>query len=255
MDVANVVSNSGISGVQYETKNTATTQKKTDSPDSKTKDADVGVVVEFSNDSTVSNKVSTVNDKVSFYGATVTKEQSEKLQDVITRLEEQGGDNIGQSWNLGAYAQLGMKTSQLAYACKEMGLSDDATDQITGAYKAQAEEKMNTLNNLMNTVKKYAPVVMDKLYDLIKENDPKAYAEYKQRAASRGNQPSSIELNQEAGNALFDIFSNLDISSKDNFRSSFEKALKGFEGCFLDDMLDVWKPQADELMKRFMNFL
>lgn len=135
-----------------------------------------------------------------------------------------------------------------------MGLSDDVTDQITGTYKAQAEEKMDILNNLMNTVKKFAPVVMDKLYDLIKENDPEAYAQYKQRAASRGNQPSTIELNQEAGNALFDIFSNLDVSSKDNFKSSFEKALAGFGGFFLDNMSDVWKPQQDALMKRFMGF-
>lgn len=199
--------------------------------------------------------MNTVNDKVSFYGATMTKEQSEKLQDVITQIEEQGRDNIGKSWDLGAYAQFGLETSQLAYACKEMGLSDDVTDKVIGAYKAQAEEKMNTLNNLMNTVKKFAPVVMDKLYDLIKENDPEAYKLYKERAASRGNQPSTIELNQEAGNALFDIFSNLDVSSRDNFNSSFEKALVGVGEFFLDDMSDVWKPQQDALMKRFMGFL
>lgn len=252
MDISSVAANTGV---QYEAKNTGTTQKKTETK-SNSETKDVGVVVEISSgNNAVPNKVNTVNDKVSFYGATVTKEQSEKLQDVITQIEEQGGDNIGQSWELGAYAQLGLKTSQLAYACKEMGLSDDVTDQITGTYKAQAEEKMNTLNNLMNTVKKFAPVVMDKLYNLIKENDPEAYAQYKQRAESRGNQPNTIELNQEAGNALFDIFSNLDISSRDNFKSSFEKALAGFGEFFLDDMSDVWKPQQNALMKRFMDFL
>lgn len=224
--------------------------------DSAEKVKDAGVVVEISGgNGAASDKVSSINDNVSFYGATVTKEQSEKLQDVITQLEEQGGGNNSQSWNLGSYAQLGLKTSQLAYACKEMGLFDDVADQITGAYKAQAEEKINTLNNLMNTVKKFAPVVMDKLYNVIKENDPEAYKLYKERAASRENQLSTIELNQEAGNALFDIFSNLDISSRDNFKSSFEKALAGFGEFFPDDMADAWKQQQDALMKRFLSFL
>lgn len=251
MDISSVVANTGV---QYEAKNTGTAQKKTETK-SNYEAKDTGVVVEISSgNSATSNKVNTVNDTVSFYGATVTKEQSEKLQDVITQIEEQGGDNIGQSWNLGAYAQLGLKTSQLAYACKEMGLSDEAAERITGAYGKQAEGKMNTLNNLMNTVKKFAPIIMDKLYDVIKENDPEAYKLYKERAASRGNQPDTIALNQEAGKALFDIFSNLDVSGKDNFKSSFEKALAGFGEFFLDDMADVWKPQQDALMKRFMSF-
>lgn len=55
---------------------------------------------------------------VSFYGASMTKEQSEKLQSVIKDLEEQGHENLGDSWNTAAYAQLGLKVSQLSYACK-----------------------------------------------------------------------------------------------------------------------------------------
>lgn len=257
MDISNVAANSGVSGGQYETKNTSTTQKKTEPPNSKAKDADAGVVVEISNNSTAPKKVGTINDNVSFYGATVTKEQSEKLQDVITQLEGQGGDNNGQSWNLGSYAQLGMKTSQLAYACKEMGLSDDVTDQITGAYKAQAEEKINTLNSMLGKLKEIAPKEMEKLYQLIKKNDPEAYELYKQRAASRGNQPSTIviDLQRQAGHIIYDIFSNLDVSSKDNFMGSFEKALADFGEFFPDEMTDAWKQQQDELMKRFTAFI
>ena len=254
MDISSVAANTGV---QYEAKNTGTAQKRTETKSgSETKD--VGVVVEISNgNGSTSNKVNTVNDNVSFYGATVTKEQSEKLQDVITKIEEQGGDNSSQSWNLGSYAQLGMKTSQLAYACKEMGLSDDVTDQITGAYKAQAEEKVNTLNNMLDKLKEIVPKEMEKLYQMIKKNDPEAYKLYKERAASRGNQTNAtvIEHLQQAGNAIFDNFSNLDISSKDNFKNSFEKALAGFGEFFPDDMTDVWKPQQDALMKRFMSFL
>lgn len=255
MDVASVVSSSGVCGVQYETNNTSTTQKKTEPPESKTKDA--GVVVEISNNSTAPKKMGTVNDNASFYGATVTKEQSEKLQDVITQLEGQGGDNNGQSWNLGSYAQLGMKTAQLAYACKEMGLSDDVTDQITGAYKAQAEEKVNTLNSMLGKLKEIVPKEMEKLYQLIKKNDPEAYELYKQRAASRGNQSSTIviDLQRQAGQTIYDIFSKLDVSSKDNFKGSFEKALADFGEFFPDEMTDAWKQQQDELMKRFTAFI
>ena len=247
MDISSVAANTGV---QYEARNTGTAQKKTETRSNyDTKNS--GVVVEISNGN------GTASDKVSFYGAAVTKEQSEKLQDVITQLEEQGGGNNSQSWNLGSYAQLGMKTSQLAYACKEMGLSDDVTDQITGAYKAQAEEKMNTLNNMLDKLKEIVPKEMEKLYQMIKKNDPEAYKLYKERAASRGNQTNVavIEHLQQAGNAIFDTFSNLDVSSKKNFINSFEKALAGFGKFFSDDMADVWKPQHDALMKRFMSFL
>lgn len=100
----------------------------------------------------------------SFYGASVTKEQSDKLQSVIKGLEEQPNGNLGDSWNVRAYAQLGLKVSQLSYACKEIGLSDEAAEQITSAYGKQAEEKINKVNSMMESVAKQVKMEQEKFY-------------------------------------------------------------------------------------------
>lgn len=39
-------------------------------------------------------------------------------------------------------------------ACKEMGLSDEAAEQITTAYGKQAEEKINKVNSMVEFVAK-----------------------------------------------------------------------------------------------------
>ncbi|MCM1049567.1 MAG: hypothetical protein NC433_14215 [Clostridiales bacterium] len=118
-------------------------------PDSEIKD--LGVIVEISKDTSEAQRIS---ETVSFYGASMTKEQSDKLQSVIKDLEEQLNGNLGDSWNVGAYAQLGLKVSQLSYACKEIGLSDEAAEQVTSTYGKQAEEKINKISNMMESAAK-----------------------------------------------------------------------------------------------------
>ena len=162
MDVSNV---GAARGHQYEPKTASALQEEVkNTPDSERKD--LGVIVEISKDSPEAQRISetvrqrikgqqrgkgnpsmhriingdSVNGMVSFYGASVTKEQSEKLQSVIMDLEKQGfvkatpdvngsyqaGDEaLGSTLEPGTYAQLGLKVSQLAYACKEMGLTDE----------------------------------------------------------------------------------------------------------------------------------
>lgn len=200
-------------------------------------------------------KVTGVQDKVSFYGASVSKEQSEKLQDAIVQIEEQSNDWSGGSWEFDRYAQMGLKVSELEYTCKEMGLSDDVTDCITGTYKAQIQEKLSKQLDMLDTLKEVGRKVMNEYYDMLKEKNPELYAKYKQRAEARGKQPHTIDLHKEAARELFDVFSGLDTSSRDNFKSSFQQALSGFGSVFLGGMEDVWKPQQDALRQKFMNFI
>ena len=61
--------------------------------------------------------------------------------------------------------------------------------------------------------------------------------------------------------ALHIMFANLDVSSKENFKSSFENALAGFGNYFVSDPIENYngtsreQMQLDELVKRFQNFL
>ena len=143
------ISNVGAAGgYQYQPKTANDLKEEVrNTPDSEKKD--LGVNVEISKDSPEAQRLSEAvqqriqngergkygnvthrivgnssNGMVSFYGASVTKEQSDKLQSVIKDLEEQTNGNLGDSWNVGAYAQLGLKVSQLSYACKEIGLTE-----------------------------------------------------------------------------------------------------------------------------------
>ncbi len=74
-------------------------------------------------------------------------------------------------------------------------------------------------------------------------------------AAARGNQPHTVDLHKEAAKDLFDVFSGLDTGSRDSFKGSFQDALSDFGSFFLAGMEDVWKPQQNTLMDRFMSFL
>ncbi len=209
---------------------------------------------------------------VSFYGASVTKEQSEKLQSVIKDLEQQGfvkatpnadgsyqaGDEaLGSNLEPGTYAQLGLKVSQLSYACKEMGLSDEAVGQITGAYAKQAEEKINKVNSMIEFAVKQ-----------IKIEQEKFYKEYGKPAGRAGSSPAenttgkdSVEVNRKSNSDIFKMFASLDVSSKDNFQASFESALAGFYNYFADDPIENYngtsreQMQLEELTKRFHSFL
>ena len=214
MDITSVTSSTGT---QYEAKNIAT-KKEGLATDPNTKD--LGVIVEVSKDSELAAKMAeavsgmsrtydtstrrviygdnvSADGMVSFYGASVTKEQSGKLQSVITELEEQGHtkEALGNSFEPGTYAQLGLKVSQLSYACKEMGLSEDATKQITDTYGKQTEEKIGRVNGMMDALKTKMGELKQNLYKEIQEKGNNgAYNRYQQAAKSRaGERDSSAE--------------------------------------------------------------
>lgn len=294
MDISNV---GAASGYQYQPKTTSNLQEEVrNTPDSETKD--LGVIVEISKDSPEAQKISevikqridgqqrgkgnpsmhriisgdSVNGMVSFYGASVTKEQSEKLQSVIMDLEQQGfvkaspdangnyqaGDEaLGSTLEPGTYAQLGLKVSQLAYACKEMGLSDEAAEQITSAYGKQAEEKINKVNSMIEFAAKQVKIEREKFYQ---EHGAPAYRVGSSSARNTTGK-DSVEVNKESNSDIYKMFANLDVSSKENFRSSFEYALVGFRNYFISDPIENYNGtsreqiQLDELIKRFNNFI
>ena len=290
MDVSNV---GATSAYQYEPKITSALQEEVkNTPDSEKKD--LGVIVEISKDSPEAQRISetikqriegqqrgksttnhriisgnSVNGMVSFYGASVTKEQSEKLQSVIMDLEQQGfvkaspdangnyqaGDEaLGSTLEPGTYAQLGLKVSQLAYACKEMGLSDEAAEQITSAYGKQAEEKINKVNSMIEFAAKQIKIEQEKFYQ---EHGTPAYRSVQ---ASDTTEIKSVEVNKKTNSDIYRMFANLDVSSKEKFQSSFENALVGFRNYFINDPIENYNGtsreqiQLDELLKRFNIF-
>lgn len=200
---------------------------------------------------------------VSFYGASMTQEQSEKLQGIIKDLEGQGNSGLGDSWNVGAYAELGMKVSQLSYACKEMGLSDDAAAQVTKTYGQQAEEKMNKYNDMLSSLQEKVREEREKFY---KEHGTPHYrkgaAEIKESLVHKSSSgKSGVELNIEANRDIYQMFSNLDTSSKEAFADSFEKAVAGFKNYLAGGDVPIFtgtgaqQTQLEELAKRFQSFL
>jgi hypothetical protein len=219
-----------------------------------------------------------VNGMVSFYGASVTKEQSEKLQSVIMDLEQQGfvkatpdangsyqaGDEaLGSTLEPGTYAQLGLKVSQLSYACKEIGLSDETAEQVTSAYGKQAEEKINKVNSMIEFAAKQVKIEQEKFY---KEHGTPHYRkgaeELKESLVNKSaSGKTGVELNREANSDIYKMFSNLDVSSKEKFVSSFENAVDSFKNYYAGGEVQIFtgtdkeQSQLDELVKRFQSFL
>lgn len=278
MDVSNV---GAAGGYQYQPKTANDLKEEVrNTPDSEKKH--LGVIVEISKDlpeavqqriqngergryGNVAHRVvgNGANGMASFYGASVTKEQSEKLQSVIKDLEQQPTGNLGDSWNVGAYAQLGLKVSQLSYACKEIGLSDEAAEQITSAYGKQAEEKINKVNGMIESVAKQVKIEQEKFY---KEhgtpNYRKGAAEMKESLVNKSaSGKTSVELNREANTDIYKMFSNLDVSSKEKFVGSFAKAVDSFKNYYAGGEVQIFtgtdkeQSQLDELVKRFQGFL
>lgn len=267
----------GMSDLQEEVRNTPDSEKK-----------DLGVIVEISKDSPESQRLSeavqqriqngkrgkygnvahravgnSANGKISFYGASMTKEQSDKLQNVIKDLEEQPNGNLGDSWNVGAYAQLGLKVSQLSYACKEIGLSYEAAEQITVAYGKQAEEKINKVNGMIESAAKQVKIEQEKFY---KEHGAPHYrkgaAEIKESLVNKSvSGMTGVELNRVANGDIYKMFSNLNVDSKEKFVSSFMKAVDNFKNYYAGGEVQIFKgtdkeqAQLDELVKRFHKFL
>ncbi len=294
MDISSVTNSIGV---QYEAKNTSSKKEglATD-PNNK----DLGVIVEVSKDSELAAKMAdavsrrsrtydtptrrviygnsvSANGMVSFYGANVTKEQSEKLQSIITKLEElgyvkqaakadgiyqAGEEAIGNSFEPGTYAQLGLKVSQLSYACREIGLSEAVTKQITATYSKQAKNKMNRANGLIDALKTQMGEQKQKLYQMIREKGSNgAYERYEQAAQGRAGEKDSVEANQEINTDIYKMFANLDTGSKEIFQSSFQNALTEFQTYFADSPIENYtgtekeQIQLNELLKRFHSFL
>ncbi|MBD5545335.1 MAG: hypothetical protein HDR01_14140 [Lachnospiraceae bacterium] len=278
MDVSDV---GAAGGYQYQPKTANNLKEEVrNTPDSEKKH--LGVIVEISKDlpeavqqriqngergryGNVTHRVvgNGANGMASFYGASVTKEQSDKLQSVIKDLEQQPTGNLGDSWNVGAYAQFGLKVSQLSYACKEIGLSDEAAEQITSAYGKQAEEKINKINGMIESVAKQVKIEQEKFY---KEhgtpNYRKGAAEMKESLVNKSaSGKTSVELNREANGDIYKIFSNLDVSNKEKFVSSFTKAVDSFKNYYAGGEVQIFtgtgkeQSQLDELVKRFHSFL
>lgn len=284
MDVSNV---GAVGGYPYQPKTAKDLKEKVrNTPDSEKKD--LGVIVEISKDAPEAQRLSEkvqqriqngergkydntahrvvgngASGMASFYGVSMTKEQSDKLQSVIKDLEEQPNGNLGDAWNVGAYAQLGLKVSQLSYACKEIGLSDDAAEQITSTYGKQAEEKISKINNMLESVAKQVKIEQEKFY---KEHGTPHYrkgaAEMKESLVNKSaSGKTSVELNREANSDIYRMFSNLDVSSKEKFVGSFEKAVDSFKNYYAGGEVQVFtgtdreQSQLDELVRRFHSFL
>lgn len=282
------ISNVGAAGsYQYQPKTANDLKEEVrNTPDSEKKD--LGVIVEISKDSPEAQRLSEAvqqriqngergkygnaahrivgnssNGMVSFYGASVTKEQSDKLQSVIKDLEEQPNGNLGDSWNVGAYAQLGLKVSQLSYACKEIGLSDEAAEQVISTYGKQAEEKINKVNSMIESAAKQIKIEQENFY---KEHGTPNYrkdaAEIKESFVNKSaSGMTNVELNREANSDIYKMFSNLDVSSKEKFVSSFGKAVDSFKKYYAGGEVQIFtgadkeQSQLDELVKRFHSFL
>lgn len=284
MDISNI---GAVGGYQYQPKTEKDLKEEVrNTPDSEKKD--LGVIVEISKDAPEAQRLSEAvqqriqngergkyastahrvvgsgaNGMVSFYGASVTKEQSDKLQSVIKGLEEQPNGNLGDAWNVGAYAQFGLKVSQLSYACKEIGLSDEAAEQITGTYGKQAEERINKVNSMIESVAKQIKIEQEKFY---KEHGTPHYrkgaAEMKESLVNKSaSGKTSVELNREANGDIYRMFSNLDVSSREKFVGSFEKAVDSFKNYSAGGEVQIFtgtdreQSQLDELVKRCQSFL
>lgn len=296
MDVTNVI---GSNGMQYEVK-TASAKKDKEKLENDPNRKDLGVIVEISKESEKALKMSRVIEErvhthargkvstsahrlvhgndvsgtMSFYGTTVSKEQGDVLQSTIKELEEQGfigatpdeegnyqvGDEaLGYSWEPGTYAQLGLKVSQLAYTCKKIGLSDDTTEQITNTYRNQMQEKINKVNSLVDSVAKQMEGEKQKLYKMVEEYGENPYKTNTRASNTTGKE--SVELNREANQDVYDMFANLDISSADNFRSSFQSAIKNYQVYWLENPIETYtgtnreNMQIEALVQRFNKHL
>ena len=284
MNVSNVGVNNGSSVYGSKETETAQVQEKVSASADAPKKS-LGVLVEISSEGEQAAKMSeTMKDirkngydigerNVIFYGASVTREQGEQLKSIIQDLEKQGyvtatpdengnyekGDEaLGYSWEPGTYAQMGLKVSQLSYACKNMGLSDDVTEQITSAYGKRQESKTSNTNNLIDAAKKQLDAMRPEYQKMMQ-----AYGNTTAKKNGLVSNPTgedSVELNKKANSEIYDKFATLDTSSKENFQASFTKAMDALKNYFNDDPIELYtgtdreKRQLDELMKRFSSF-
>ena len=99
-----------------------------------------------------------------------------------------------------------------------MGLLDESAEQITTAYGKQAEEKINKVNSMVEFVAKQVKIEREKFYQ---EHGEPAYRVGSSPARNTTGK-DSVEVNKESNSDIYKMFANLDVSSKENFKSSFE---------------------------------
>lgn len=285
MNVSNVGVNNSSSVYGSKENETAEVQERVSASADAPKKS-LGVLVEISSEGEQAAKMSeTMKDirkngydigerNVIFYGASVSKEQSEQLKSIIGELEKQGyvsatpdengnyekGDEaLGYSWEPGTYAQMGLKVSQLSYACKEMGLSDDVTEQITSAYGKRQESKVGNTNILMDLAKKQLDAIRPEYQKMMQ-----AYGNSTAKMNSLVSNPigeDSAFLNKKANSDIYNKFAGLDTSDKEHFQKSFDSAIEHLKNYFNDDPIELYtgtdreKVQIDALIKRFAEFL
>lgn len=110
-------------------------------------------------------------------------------------------------------------------ACKEMGLSDEAAEQITTAYGKQAEEKINKVNSMVEFVAKQVKIEREKFYQ---EHGEPAYRVGSSPARNTTGK-DSVEVNKESNSDIYKMFANLDVSSKENFKAALKMRWQGSE--------------------------
>ena len=84
-------------------------------------------------------------------------------------------------------------------ACKEMGLSDEAAEQITTAYGKQAEEKINKVNSMVEFVAKQVKIEREKFYQ---EHGEPAYRVGSSPARNTTGK-DSVEVNKESNSDIY----------------------------------------------------
>lgn len=187
---------------------------------------------------------------------------------VTTDIDESGNysaktineESLAYSWEPGTYAQLGLKTAQLSYACNKLGMSVEAKKMVTDTYRERVENTISKVNDQNNSVQDVLAQTRKKLYQMIKEKSPDAYERYMSQAKSR-KQSNLVEISQETNTEIYQMFANLDVSSIDNFKLSFEKVLSDFRKYFGSDPTGIYSGttreniQVDELVNRMYKFL
>lgn len=110
-------------------------------------------------------------------------------------------------------------------ACKEMGLSDEAAEQITTAYGKQAEEKINKVNSMVEFVAKQVKIEREKFYQ---EHGEPAYRVGSSPARNTTGK-DSVEVNKESNSDIYKMFANLDVSSKEISKAALKMRWQGLE--------------------------
>lgn len=145
--------------------------------------------------------------------------------------------------------------SNLAAITTKQGSGD--AEVVSGDFSRLLNEINTKVNSMVEFVAKQVKIEREKFYQ---EHGEPAYRVGSSPARNTTGK-DSVEVNKESNSDIYKMFANLDVSSKENFKSSFENALAGFGNYFVSDPIENYngtsreQMQLDELVKRFQNFL